>query len=214
MAKISNFMNWPPLLLASASPRRKALLEGLGADIIIKPAGVDEENCGFSDPRKIAEHLAEQKALFLGKKWRVSFGSRLILAADTVVAYRHHVLGKPADERDARRMIKILSGQWHQVYTGLCLYDPVNKIKLIGHEMTRVKFRKLSLPEIKRYAATGEPMDKAGAYGIQGLGSLLVEGIDGCYFNVMGLPLVKLNAMIHKMEILRCKKSSPGRTAP
>lgn len=198
MAKISNFMNWPPLLLASASPRRKALLEGLGADIIIEPAEVDEENCGFSDPQKISEYLAEQKALFLGKKWRASFGSRLILAADTVVAYHHHVLGKPADEKDALRMIKLLSGQWHQVYTGLCLYDPAREIKLTGHEMTRVKFRKLSLPEIKRYVATGEPMDKAGAYGIQGLGSLLVERIDGCYFNVMGLPLVKLDNMIQR----------------
>ncbi len=213
MAKISNFINWPPLLLASASPRRKALLEGLGADIIIKPAEVDEENCVLSDPQKISEYLAGQKARSLGKKWRASFGSRLILAADTVVAYRHHVLGKPVDEKDARRMIKILSGRWHQVYTGLCLYDPLSQIELTGHEMTRVKFRQLSLPEIKRYAATGEPMDKAGAYGIQGLGSLLVERIDGCYFNVMGLPLVKLNAMIQRMENLRCKKSSPGGTA-
>lgn len=213
MAQISNFISWPPLLLASASPRRKALLEGLGADIIIKPAEVDEENCVLSDPQKIAEYLAEQKALSLGNKWKASFGSRLILAADTVVAYRHHVLGKPADESDARRMIKILSGQWHQVYTGLCLYDPGKKIKLTDHEMTRVKFRKLSIAEIKEYVATGEPMDKAGAYGIQGLGSLLVERIDGCYFNVMGLPLVKLNAMMQRMEILRCKKSSPGRTA-
>ncbi|MDQ7798605.1 MAG: Maf family protein [Candidatus Edwardsbacteria bacterium] len=206
-------MNWPPLLLASASPRRKALLEGLGADIIIKPAEVDEGNCGFSDPQKIAEYLAELKARFLGKKRRTSSASRLILGADTVVAYRHHVLGKPVDEKDARRMIKILSGRWHQVYTGLCLYDPHSQIELIGHEMTRVKFRQLSLWEIKRYAATGEPMDKAGAYGIQGLGSLLVERIDGCYFNVMGLPLVKLNAMIQRMEILKCKKSSPGGTA-
>lgn len=206
MAQISNFIKWPPLLLASASPRRKALLEGLGADVIIRPAEVDEEDCGLSDPQKIAEYLAELKALFRGNNRRASFGSRLILAADTVVAYRHHVMGKPVDEKDARRMIKILSGQWHQVYTGLCLYDPVSQIKLTGHEMTRVKFRQLSLPEIERYVATGEPMDKAGAYGIQGLGSLLVERIDGCYFNVMGLPLVKLNAMIQKMEILRCKK--------
>jgi septum formation protein len=201
------------LLLASASPRRKALLEGLGADIIIRPAEVDEGDCGLADPQKMAEHLAEQKALFLGNNRRASFGSRLILAADTVVSYRHHLLGKPADEKDARRMIGILSGQWHQVFTGLCLYDPVNRIKLTGHEATRVKFRRLSLSEITNYAATGEPMDKAGAYGIQGLGSLLVERIDGCYFNVMGLPLVKLNAMIQRMEILRCKKSSPGRTA-
>ncbi len=213
MAKISNIISWPPLLLASASPRRKALLEGLGADIIIKPAEVDEESCVLSDPQRIAEYLAEQKALFLGKKWRASGGSRLILGADTVVAYCHHILGKPADEKDARRMIKILSGQWHQVYTGLCLYDPVNKIKLTSHEMTRVKFRRLLLSEIKNYAATGEPMDKAGAYGIQGLGSLLVERINGCYFNVMGLPLARLNTMIQRMEYLRCKKSSPGRKA-
>ena len=205
-------MNWPALLLASASPRRKDLLEGLGADFSVEPADLDEENCGFSDPQKISEYLAELKALSLGKKRRISRRPRLILAADTVVAHHHHVLGKPMDEKDARRMISLLSGQWHQVYTGLCLYDPGSKIKLTGHEMTRVKFRKLSLSEIKKYVATGEPLDKAGAYGIQGQGALLVERIDGCYFNVMGLPLVRLNTMIQRMEYLRCKKPSPGRT--
>lgn len=201
MAKIPNFIDWPPLLLASASPRRKALLEALGADVIVRPSGVAEDECGSAEPEKLAEALAERKAMAFrgGQK-----SGRLILGADTVVAYRHHILGKPEDQKDARRMIRLLSGQWHQVYTGLCLFDPVRRSKLTGHEMTRVKFRKLSLQEIERYVATGEPMDKAGAYGIQGHGSLLVERIDGCYFNVMGLPLVKLDSMIKCMGLKKC----------
>jgi len=201
LAKIPNFIDWPPLLLASASPRRKALLEALGADVIVRPSGVAEDECGSAEPEKLAEALAERKAMAFrgGQK-----SGRLILGADTVVAYRHHILGKPEDQKDARRMIRLLSGQWHQVYTGLCLFDPVRRSKLTGHEMTRVKFRKLSLQEIERYVATGEPMDKAGAYGIQGHGSLLVERIDGCYFNVMGLPLVKLDSMIKCMGLKKC----------
>jgi septum formation protein len=193
-------------LLASASPRRKALLEGLGLDVIVRPADVDE-NCGnLSDPRKTSESLAIKKAMAIGSSMRPTSDRRIVLGADTVVAYRHHLLGKPGDESEAMRMITLLSGKWHQVYTGLCLFDPDSRKKLVGYEMTRVKFRRLTIDEVAGYISTGEPMDKAGAYGIQGYGSLLVERIDGCYFNVMGLPLVKLNRMMHKMRILGCWK--------
>lgn len=194
------------MILASASPRRQKLLKELGADIIVRPARVDEGDCGSGDPAIVSKLLAEKKALWVSARIPPRHKGRIILGADTVVAYRHHVLGKPADENDARRMIRLLSGQWHQVYTGLCVYDPREQIKITGHQMTRVKFRRLSQQKIDEYVSTGEPMDKAGAYGIQGLGSLLVERIDGCYFNVMGLPLVKLDMMLKKIGHKLCSK--------
>jgi septum formation protein len=195
MAGLPRFLNWPPLLLASASPRRRELLAGLGADFIVRPSGfVEDEPSG--DPARAARGMARQKAAAAGR----GRPGRIILAADTVVAFRHHVLGKPADAGDAQRMLQLLSGRWHQVHTGVCLMNPLSRRAVSGCETTRVKFRRLSPDEIRRYVATGEPMDKAGAYGIQGRGALLVEKIDGCYFNVMGLPLARLNRMVGMME--------------
>lgn len=195
MAGLPRFLNWPPLVLASASPRRRELLSGLGADFIVCPSDADE-NGMVGDPARMARRLACKKAMVVADRDHVR---RIILAADTVVAFRHHILGKPADARDARRMLGMLSGRWHQVHTGICLLDPLTRRSASGCETTRVKFRRLSPELVRRYVATGEPMDKAGAYGIQGRGSLLVERIDGCYFNVMGLPLARLDRMLRRL---------------
>lgn len=193
-----NYIDWPPLVLASASPRRKSLLKELGADFVVIHSDIEEDDTDNLNPAALALKLAEEKAKQVKAKCTTAQLKRLILAADTVVAYRHHKLGKPLDKEDAFRMLKMLSGAWHQVYTGICLYGAVQNHLVSDYEMTRVKFRELSNTEINRYIATGEPMDKAGAYGIQGKGSLLVEKIDGCFFNVMGLPLVKLNDLINR----------------
>lgn len=194
VAGLPGFLNWPPLMLASASPRRRELLAGLGADFVVCPSNVDEGELA-GDPARAARRLACLKAVTAadGKP-----KDRVILSADTVVAFRHHLLGKPADAQDARRMLGMLSGRWHQVHTGVCLMDPLTRRSVSGCETTRVKFRRLSPELVRLYVATGEPMDKAGAYGIQGRGSLLVERIDGCYFNVMGLPLARLDRMMRR----------------
>jgi septum formation protein len=199
MAKVSKYLNWPKLILASGSPRRKSLLEAVGADFKVVTPRV-EENAGTDlSPEMTVRRLAREKALEVRSRLSATDHRRLIVAADTVVAYRHHVLGKPENEAQAVKMLRMLSGRWHQVYTGLCLISPLENRITTGYEVTRVKFRRLSSDYINNYVASGEPLDKAGAYGIQELGALMVEKVDGCYFNVVGLPLVKLDKMIRSI---------------
>ncbi|NLZ44618.1 MAG: septum formation protein Maf, partial [Clostridia bacterium] len=128
----------------------------------------------------------------------------LVIAADTIVVAENRIMGKPRDKGDAREMLSFLSGRWHEVYTGIALVRAAEGKSLLDYERTRVKFHSLSREEIDRYIRSGEPMDKAGAYGIQGLGAVLVERIEGCYFNVVGLPLAKLALMLKKfgLEVL------------
>jgi len=196
MAGISKYLNWPQLILASGSPRRKSLLQAVGADFKVVIPMVDEDGIENLAPETAVKKLARDKALEVRSRITQRDRKRLIIAADTVVAYRHHVLGKPENGTGAVRMLKMLSGRWHQVYTGLCLVSPLDGRIITGYEVTKVKFRRLSAAYINNYVASGEPLDKAGAYGIQELGALIVERVDGCYFNVVGLPLVKLDKMI------------------
>jgi septum formation protein len=198
MGTVPGAMKWPPLMLASASPRRRWLLEMLEADFVVSAPGIDESTSRFSDPAGAARHWAGAKARAAARCSRAG-RHRIILAADTVVSYRHHILGKPVDRNDAGRMLRLLSGRWHQVYTGVCLLDPRTGRSVSGCEMSRVQFRPLSAERIARYIASGEPMDKAGAYGIQGLGALLVRRIAGCFYNVMGLPLARVDALLRRM---------------
>jgi septum formation protein len=200
MAGLPAGIGWPRLVLASASPRRRQLLEQLGVDLIIRRPDIDEDAGCAEDPIRTALLLARRKAQAVAATLAGPELKRLVVAADTVVCYRHHVLGKPTDDSDAARMLRLLSGRWHHVITGLCLLDPRTGRSARGHELTNVRFRALSPDEIRRYVQSGEPMDKAGAYGIQGLGALLVARVDGCYFNIVGLPLVRLNAMIGRMD--------------
>lgn len=179
------------IILASQSPRRKELMGQIGLKFKVISPNVDERVEGNLSPAQLVEELSLRKALAVEQQ--VSRGD-LIVAADTVVALEGTVLGKPKTERDAFSMLSALSGNRHYVYTGVTVLH--NGRAETGHEVTAVTFRELEPDEISSYIATGEPMDKAGAYGIQGIGALLVSGIDGDYCNVMGLPVYRLGRML------------------
>ena len=172
------------IILASGSPRRKQLLEMLGLEFQVIPAKGEEVIPHGAGPDEAAERPAED----------------VIIAADTIVWYNGAILGKPRDEQEAARMLSSLSGNTHTVYTGVTVRK--GDTVVTGAEETQVRFRKLSGREIDAYIATGEPMDKAGAYGAQGLASLFVEGIDGDFFNVMGLPVCRLGKMLKEVGVV------------
>jgi len=186
------------LILASASPRRAELLRQIGIPFRQVVSGVDEDLHDPADPDEHVRELSRRKAEDVAGR----LGSGIVLGADTVVVLDEHILGKPADAREAGEMLAMLSGRTHKVYTGLALIDAARKTTVSHVEVTEVTFRELSDDEIADYVATGEPMDKAGAYGIQGKGSLLVSGIKGCYFNVVGLPLAGLLGALQRLEDL------------
>ena len=185
------------IILASQSPRRRELLEQIGlTDFVVRPAQGKEQ----ADPAMPPDRLVEQLSLQKAREVAACTGpDDLIIAADTVVAIDGQVLGKPQDPDDARRMLSLLSGRTHTVYTGVTVSRSGRF--LTEHEATQVRFRGLSPKEISAYVASGEPMDKAGAYGIQGLGALLVEGIQGDYCNVVGLPLCRLGRMLSRFGL-------------
>lgn len=176
------------IILASKSPRRKELLSLITEDFEIKSADVDETLPEGIAPDKAVEYLSEIKALPFKND------TDTVIGADTVVAADGRILGKPADREDAYNMLKMLSGKWHSVFTGITVIKPT-ETKTTSVE-TKVKFFELSDEEISKYINTGECDDKAGAYGIQGKGALLVEKIDGDYFNVVGLPISTLNKLL------------------
>ncbi len=186
------------IVLASSSPRRRELLSQAGIPFIVVPGGVDEDKVELSGtPGQKAEHLAYLKASDVAKN--VEKG--LVLGADTLVVCGDEIFGKPADEADARRMLENLSGREHLVITGVALIDAGSGTVQKGFETTKVRFSKLTGQEIQAYINTGEPYGKAGAYAIQGRGALLVESLDGCYFNVVGLPLHRVAGMLKEMGI-------------
>lgn len=191
------------IILASQSPRRKELLEQIGLEFEICPAK-GEEVITKTIPEEVVMELSKQKAEEVAAMVS-SFGEEhkdittpsdiLVIGADTVVAYDGKILGKPVDEADAKRMLKMLSGNTHSVFTGvtLVLIDKSGRAgELVFYEKTDVKMHSMTEAEIDRYIATGEPMDKAGSYGIQGKCAIYVEKIDGDYNNVVGLPITRI----------------------
>ncbi|MGE5654735.1 MAG: Maf family protein [Bacillota bacterium] len=180
------------LILASGSPRRQELLQSVGADFVVDPSQCSEEIEGKMHPADFVKVLALRKAEDVAAR----YSEGLVIGADTIVVLDDEVMGKPRDEADARRMLIRLSGHTHQVYTGVAVIDASTLDKQVTTECTHVTMRGISLDEVERYIATGEPMDKAGAYAIQGKACLFITGIDGCYFNVVGLPLQSLNALL------------------
>jgi septum formation protein len=176
------------LVLASASPRRAEILRAVGWPFEALPVDIDESPRQSETAAAYVERLAQEKAEAAARQQRTS---RLVLGADTVVVAGDRVmLGKPRDEDDARRMLRLLSGGWHEVLTGVALVRAGEQIKrTVAHEVTRVRFCSLSDEEINWYVATGEPMDKAGAYAVQGRAALFIEEIRGDYWNVVGLPV-------------------------
>ncbi len=190
-------LNNKKLILASASPRRKELLDQVGIKYEVLPSNVEEHIEDMEGtPAEKAEKLAYIKARDVASKLK----DCLVLGADTIVVVDNEVLGKPKDLDDAKSMLSRLSGKEHQVITGVALIDTNKNIELVSHETTSVKFRKLTSRMINSYLAAQEPMGKAGAYAIQGFGALLIEGINGCYSNVVGLPLTKLSKMIESLN--------------
>ncbi|HWP97184.1 MAG TPA: Maf family protein [Syntrophomonadaceae bacterium] len=185
------------IILASQSPRRKILLEQLGLQFTCIPAYIDEKNPPNHSPIEAVRAIAQMKAAWVAGQCKTG----LIIAADTVVICAGRVLGKPVDSEDAFASLALLSGQSHQVVTALCLYDAARGNYFLEHEVTRVFFRIIEEEEIRAYIRSGEPMDKAGAYGIQGRGAVFVTRIEGCYFNVVGLPLYRLDKMLKEQGI-------------
>ena len=180
------------LVLASSSPRRREILERAGIPFIIRAAAVDETVLPGEPARDYVIRIAREKAA------AVSAGAgEIVLGADTTVVVDGQILAKPIDSADAARMLALLSGRCHQVLTGICLRSRQSAVEDCAQ--TSVWFAPLSQEEIDDYAASGEPMDKAGAYGIQGLASKYIERIEGCYFNVMGLPV----ALVYRYLRLR-----------
>lgn len=177
------------IVLASQSPRRHELLARMGLEFTIRVPDLDESGFTAKTPGELVELLSREKAAAAAGD-----GDELIIASDTVVVLDGAILGKPVSKEDAACMLGTLAGRTHEVYSGVTVRRGDKTVT--EHEVTAVTFRSLSDQEIRRYIATGEPMDKAGAYGIQGCGALLVEGIRGDYFNVMGLPVNRLGRIL------------------
>lgn len=183
------------VVLASASPRRRDLLNLIGIAHEVRPANIDETMRPREAPRRYAERLAREKASAIATR----DPDLITIGADTVVVINRKVLGKPADAGDAARMLRMLSGREHTVITAVAV-SRGRKLRS-GIEEVRVKLRRLRDDEIEAYIAMGEPMDKAGAYGIQGYGATIVERIEGDYFAVMGLPLVRLVGLMRDVGV-------------
>jgi len=183
---MQNYPNLGTLILASASPRRRELLASLGVDFSIQIPDVDETPKPNETPRIFAERLAEEKATAIHAP-----SDTLLIAADTIVVLGNTILGKPANEAQAFEMLSNLSGNSHEVITGVCLRQ--DKRSTVFSVVTEVAFRPLDPREIRTYIATGDPMDKAGSYAIQGGAAHMVRAINGSYTNVVGLPLSELH---------------------
>ncbi len=182
------------IILASASPRRKEILELADIAFEIFPSQM-EEIITKEKPEEVVMELAGQKAWDV---WKQTSGSKMVIGADTVVAYDGRILGKPKDEEDAARMLSMLSGNTHEVYTGVSIIQ--NGQEHSFYEETKVKFYPLMQEEILKYVKTKEPMDKAGAYGIQGKAAPFIQGIEGDYYNVVGFPIARFLQEIKKLN--------------
>ncbi|EGT3599067.1 Maf-like protein [Clostridium perfringens] len=187
------------VILASKSPRRVEILEKIVKEFEVVESNFDENTIDFKgDIEKYVKDLSRNKAIEVSKGLNEP---SIVIAADTVVFQDGKVLEKPKNEEDAFSMLSSLSGNTHKVYSGICLINTYNDTVVTDCDCTEVRFSELNPRQIRNYINSGEPMDKAGAYGIQGLGGAFVEGINGCYYNVMGLPLNKLYKALENYDI-------------
>ena len=186
------------LVLASTSLRRAEILTAVAWPFEVVGSGVDETRLQSEPPASYVTRLAMEKADAVAR--RLSAG--LVLGADTTVVISGELLGQPQNAQDARRMLRLLSGQWHEVLTGVALVRAGQQdSSIVDHERTRVRFGDLSEPEIEWYVNTGEPMGKAGAYAVQGKAALFIEEIKGDYFNIVGLPIRLVYELVRKMQV-------------
>ncbi|MFA6472440.1 MAG: Maf family protein [Candidatus Latescibacterota bacterium] len=184
------------LILASKSPRRRELMKLIGHPFRSMTSDVEEIVIPGEKPSEHVLRLSELKAREVGNR----VGAGIVIGSDTVVVIDGDILGKPGSEEEAAEMLSCLQGRTHTVYTGFALFDPERDALSTGFETTEVTMHKMSRDMIEKYIATGEPLDKAGAYGIQGYGAVLIPEIKGCYFNVMGLPLSKLMDALYRFS--------------
>ena len=188
----------PKLILASGSPRRAEILTSVGWQFTKDSADIDETERAGEPPEDYVRRLAREKAEAVAHKYE----NALVLGADTTVVIDHQIIGKPVDLADAKRMLKMLSGNWHEVLTGVALVKITNyelRITNVGMQRTRVKFAEMSGAEIDFLAENGEPLDKAGAYAVQAQAALFIEGIEGDYWNVVGLPINLVYELVGKV---------------
>lgn len=188
------------LILASASPRRAEVLRDAGFEFEVQPPKVDESRLPNEAVDAYVLRVATAKADAIAQANLSNGTPAIVIAADTVVLVGREILPKPKDAEDARRMLRLLSASTHEVVTGLFVIRAYDGISFTHVERTRVEFNRLSETDIDSYIQTKEPFDKAGAYGIQGIGGRFVRRIDGCYFNVMGLPLSRLWEILRQMR--------------
>jgi septum formation protein len=200
---MQNHRKW---ILASASPRRKEILSKLGMNFSVHPSGIEEPNRkAHEKPARYAIRIARLKAMEVAQKRK----SGIVLAADTIVVLGDSILGKPSGDKDAALMLKRLSGRWHEVISGICLLDCTTHRIHSAFSRTRVHFRRLSPVEIEWYLKSGEHRDKAGAYGAQGLASIFIDGIEGCFFNVVGFPIAAFEQLCRKSGVNLLNELNP-----
>jgi septum formation protein len=194
LANLCN-LNDKKIVLASQSPRRASLLRSIGLEFEVISPGISEEIKDNDNPIESARHIAIEKAQWTKK----NIAADLIISADTLVIKDNKIFLKPKDIDEASSMLRALSNSTHDVITAVCLLS--EKQQIVIHEITEVTFYELSDIELKDYINSGEPMDKAGAYGIQGFASIFIRKIEGCYFNVMGFPIAKFYQSLKEMKI-------------
>lgn len=199
----------PVLVLASASPRRSDLLARLLVPFTVKPSEIDETLATTLPISEAVAELAERKARAVAAE----LSGRVVLGADTIVLLEDRVFGKPVDAADAQRMLRALSGRWHEVKTGIALVDTWSGRSERSVVTSRIKMRELTDAEIATYSASGEPMDKAGSYAIQGAASAFIAETDGCYTNIVGLPLCETASMLERWGFA-CVTSAPPCSSP
>ncbi|MFW6022161.1 MAG: Maf family protein [Halanaerobiaceae bacterium] len=185
------------LVLASASPRRQELMDMLGLNFTVVPGNIDEENYSGIEPIEMVQELSKAKV----EKVADLVEDTLVIGSDTIVLLGRDILGKPANQSDAVKMLSKIQNRKHTVITGIAVFDTLSGKIVIDYDKTDVYMRVMSRDEIENYVATGEPMDKAGSYGIQGLGGIFVEKINGSFYTVMGLPIHKLVSMLKEFNI-------------
>lgn len=187
------------IILASTSPRRQELIAKLGLPFEIMPSDANEDTPFGWEPRMIVETLALRKADTVYRNLSESGRNAIIVGSDTIVVLEGNILGKPTDDTDAVRMLSLLQGRTHQVYTGVACVDALTGQRIVRYRTTHVSMKPLNDVQIMSYVRSGEPRGKAGAYAIQGLGATIVESIEGDYFNVVGLPVSLLSDMLSEM---------------
>jgi septum formation protein len=190
------------LILASSSPRRQELIRTLGLAYEIKISDVNEHTEPGMSPADIVEHLSSRKARAVYEIYKEQGQhSGIVIGSDTIVVLGGEVLGKPRDREDAARMLASLQGRTHHVYSGISCVDLQDGRELLAHRVTAVFMKPLTDSQIEHYIETGEPMDKAGSYAIQGVGATIIERIEGDYFNVVGLPMSLLSDLLRQFDI-------------